>query len=51
MLQLQNLRGNQVKEPCIRVTQENSIENFVQGHLPYILKSNSLCPTTLAYPK
>jgi len=28
-----------------------SIKNFVQGYLPYILKSNSLCSTTLAYPK
>ena len=28
-----------------------SIENFVQGYLSYILKSNSLCSTTLAYPK
>ena len=33
------------------VTQENSIENSVQDHLPYISQTTSLCITTLAYPK
>ena len=33
------------------LTQENLIENSVQDCLPYILKPNSLCSTTLAYSK
>ena len=33
------------------LTQENLIEDSVQDHLPYILKSNGLCSTTLAYSK
>ena len=43
MLQTQDLRVNQEKEPCIRFTQENSIENSVQDSLPYILNSHSPC--------
>jgi len=36
MLQTQALRVGQVKEPCIGLTQENSIENSVQDSLSYI---------------
>jgi len=36
MLQLQDLRVDQVKEPYIRLIQENLIENFIQNHLLYI---------------
>ena len=36
MLQTQALKVGQVKEFCIRLTQENSIENSVQDNLPYI---------------
>ena len=43
MLQTQVLRVRQVNEPCIGLTQENSIENSVQDGLPYILKPYSLC--------
>ena len=43
MLQTQVLSVRQVNEPCIRLTQENSIENFTQDSLPYILKPHSLC--------
>jgi len=43
MLQTQDLRVDQEKEPCIGLTQENSIENSVQDSLPYILKPHSLC--------
>jgi len=31
-----------VNEPCIRLTQENSIENSVQKCLPYILNNDGL---------
>ena len=51
MLQTQALRVGQMKEPCIGLTQENSIENSVQDCLPYILISNDLCELLLAYPK
>jgi len=37
MLQTQVFRAGQVNKPCIRLTQENLIENFVQDCLPYIL--------------
>jgi len=37
VLQSQDLRVDQVKEPCIGLTQENSIENSVQDSLSYIL--------------
>ena len=43
MLQTQVLSVGQVNEPCIGLTQENSIENSVQDGLPYILKSHGLC--------
>ena len=36
LLQSQDLRVGQVKEPCIGFTQENSIENSVQDGLSYI---------------
>ena len=36
ILQLQELRVVQVKEPCIEFIQENSIENSGQDSLPYI---------------
>ena len=42
MLQTQVFRVGQVDEPCIGLTQENSIENSVQDGLPYIL--NSMAP-------
>jgi len=45
------LRVSQVKEPCIELTQENSIENSVQDCLSYILISNGLCKLFLAYSK
>ena len=51
MLQLQDLRVGQVKESCIGLTQENSVENFVQDCLPYILIPNGPCKLFLAYPK
>ena len=34
LLQTQDLRVNQEKEPCIGLTQENSIGNSVQDSLP-----------------
>ena len=37
------LSVGQVDEPCIGLTQENSIENSTQDSLPYILKPHSLC--------
>jgi len=37
MLQSQDLRVSQEKEPYIGFTQENLIENFVLDCLPYIL--------------
>jgi len=51
MLQSQDLRVGQVKEPCIGLIQENSIEDSVQDGLPYILISNGPCKLFLAYPK
>ena len=51
MLQSQDLRVGQVKELCIGLTQENSIENSVQDCLPYIPIPNGLCELFLAYPK
>jgi len=38
VLQTKVLRVEQVNEPCIGLTQENSIENSVQDSLSYILK-------------
>jgi len=43
MLQTQVLRVGQVNEPCIRLTQENSIENSVQDSLPNILQPHGPC--------
>ena len=51
MLQLQDLRADQEKESCIRLIQENSIENSVQDYLFYILITYSLYSTTLIYYK
>ena len=51
LLQTQALKVGQVNEPCIGLTQENSIENSVQDCLLYILISNGLCELFLAYPK
>ena len=51
LLQTQALRVGQVKEPCIRLTQENLIENSVQDGLPYIQIPNGLCKLFLTYPK
>ena len=43
MLQSQDLRVGQEKEPCIGFTQENSIENSVQECLSYLLNDDGLC--------
>jgi len=43
LLQTQVLRVGQVNEPCIRLTQENSMENSVQDSLPYILNPPGPC--------
>jgi len=51
LLQSQDLRVGQVKEPCIGSIQENLIENSVQDCLPYILIPNGLCELFLTYPK
>jgi len=51
LLQSQDLRVGQVKEPCIRLIQENLIENSVQDCLPYIQIPNGLYKLFLAYPK
>jgi len=45
------LRVGDKNNSCIRVTQENSIENSVQDSLPYIQIPNGLCELILAYPK
>jgi len=51
MLQSQDLRVGQVKEPYIGLTQKNLIENFIQDCLPYILIPNGLYKLFIAYPK
>jgi len=51
LLQSQDLRVSQVKKPCIRLIQENLIENSVQDCLPYILIPNGPCELFLAYSK
>jgi len=51
LLQSQDLRVGQVKEPYIGSIQENLIENSVQDCLPYILIPNGLCELFLTYPK
>jgi len=43
VLQTQVFRIGQVNEPCIGLTQENSIENSVQECLPYILNDKGPC--------
>ena len=40
---LKNLVFVQEKEPCIGLTQENSIESSVQDSLPYIPWTYGLC--------
>ena len=47
MLQIKELRVGWWKEPCIGLTQENS----VQDCLPYIQIPNGPCKLFLAYPK
>jgi len=49
--ELKPLELNKRTNSCIRVTQENSIENSVQDCLSYIQIPNSLCKLFLAYPK
>ena len=51
MLQSQDLRVGQEKKPYIGFIQENSIENSVQGCLPYILRPMVHATLLLAYPK
>jgi len=43
MLQLKDLRVGQWEEPCIGLTQENSIDNSVQDSLPYIPWTHGPC--------
>jgi len=43
VLWLKDLRVGQWIEPCIGLIQENSIENFVQDSLPYILNLHGPC--------
>jgi len=50
LLQTQVLRVEQVNEPCIRLTQENLIENSVQDCLPYILQPHGLYYSTFSLP-
>ena len=51
LLQIQALRVGQVKEPCIGLTQENSIESSVQDSLPYIPRTHGPCQLFLTHPK
>ena len=51
MLQTQDLRVDQEKEPCIGFTQENSIESSLQSHLPYISILMVHAHYCAAYPK
>ena len=43
VLQTQNFKVSQEKEPRIRVKQENSMENSIQDCPSYILKLHGLC--------
>ena len=43
LLQLKDLRVGQWEEPCIGLTQENSIESSVQDSLPYIPWTHGPC--------
>ena len=45
------LRVEDKNNPCIRVIQENLIENSVQDSLPYIRIPNGPCELNLAYHK
>ena len=49
VLQTQDLSVDQANKPCIKLTQENSIEFLVQHIYLYILTSNGLYSTSLAY--
>ena len=49
MLQTQDLRVGQADKPCIRLIQENLIENSVQNCLLYILLAQNLQPTPNNY--
>jgi len=51
LLQTQVLSVEQVDKPCIRLIQENPIENSVQDCLPYILKLHGPWWLLLVYPK
>ena len=51
VLQLKDLRIGQWKEPCIGLTQENSIKNSVQDGLSYIQIPDSLRKLFLTYSK
>ena len=51
ILQLKDLRIGQWKEPCIGLTQENSIKNSVQDGLSYIQIPDSLRKLFLTYSK
>jgi len=42
MLQTQDLKVGQANESCIKLIQENLIENSVQDCLPYIMNYHSL---------
>ena len=50
VLQLKDLRVGQWEEPCIGLTQENSIENSVQDSLPYILYLGLMVCASYFYP-
>jgi len=51
MLQSQELKVVQVKEPCIGFIQENSIENSLQSSLPYIPIHIVYASYCVFYPK
>jgi len=51
LLQLQNLRVDQVKKSYIGLIQGNLIKFLDTKYLPYILMGVGLCSTTLAYSK
>ena len=51
VLQSQDLRVDQVKEPCIGFIQENLIESSLQSYLPYISILMVCTHYYTAYPK
>ena len=51
ILQLQDLRVNQVKKPYIVLTQENLIDNSIWDCLPYISRLIVYATLQLAYLK